>query len=57
MIWGAPGIGKSSIVQSIACKNKLELIDFLKKILETRDNILLKGSRSMRMEEILDLWK
>ena len=37
--------------------NKLELIDFLKKILETRDNILLKGSRSMRMEEILDLWK
>ena len=37
--------------------NKSELIDFLKKILETRDNILLKGSRSMRMEEILDLWK
>ena len=37
--------------------NKLELIDFLRKILKTRDNILLKGSRSMRMEEILDLWK
>ena len=33
MIWGAPGICKSSIVQSIASKNKLELIDFLKKIL------------------------
>ena len=27
MIWGAPGIGKSSVVQSIANKNKLELID------------------------------
>ena len=24
MIWGAPGIGKSSVVQSIADKNKLE---------------------------------
>ena len=37
--------------------NKSELVDFLRKILKTRDNILLKGSRSMRMEEILDLWK
>ena len=27
MIWGAPGIGKSSVVQSIASKNRLELID------------------------------
>jgi len=27
MIWGAPGIGKSSIVQSIADKNNLTLID------------------------------
>ena len=27
MIWGAPGIGKSSVVQSIADKNNLELID------------------------------
>ena len=26
MIWGAPGIGKSSVVQSIANKNKLELL-------------------------------
>ena len=38
-------------------KNKLELVDFLKKNLAKKDNILLKGSRSMRMEEILDLWK
>ncbi len=37
--------------------NKLELVNFLKKILKTRDNILLKGSRSMKMEEILNLWK
>ena len=37
--------------------NKLDLVDFLKKILKTRDNILLKGSRSMKMEEILNLWK
>ena len=27
MIWGAPGIGKSSVVQSIADKNNLTLID------------------------------
>ena len=38
-------------------KNKIELIDFLKKELVGEENILLKGSRSMRMEEILDLWK
>jgi UDP-N-acetylmuramoyl-tripeptide--D-alanyl-D-alanine ligase len=38
-------------------KNKIELIDFLKKDLVGEENILLKGSRSMRMEEILDLWK
>jgi UDP-N-acetylmuramoyl-tripeptide--D-alanyl-D-alanine ligase len=38
-------------------KNKLELMDLLKKNLTKKDNILLKGSRSMRMEEILDLWK
>ena len=37
--------------------NKIELIDFLKKNLVGKENILLKGSRSMRMEEILDLWK
>ena len=37
--------------------NKIELVDFLRKILKTRDNILLKGSRSMKMEEILNLWK
>tara|TARA_Y100000768_G_scaffold134468_1_gene100171 strand:- start:7130 stop:8476 length:1347 start_codon:yes stop_codon:yes gene_type:complete len=38
-------------------RNKLELVNFLRKILKTRDNILLKGSRSMKMEEILNLWK
>ena len=38
-------------------KDKIELIDFLKKNLIGKENILLKGSRSMRMEEILDLWK
>jgi len=38
-------------------KNKIELVDFLKKNLVGKENILLKGSRSMRMEEILDLWK
>ena len=38
-------------------KSKIELIDFLKKNLAGKENILLKGSRSMRMEEILDLWK
>ena len=38
-------------------KNKIELIDFLKKNLAGKENILLKGSRSMRMEEVLDLWK
>jgi hypothetical protein len=27
MIWGAPGIGKSSVVQAVADKNGLELID------------------------------
>ncbi len=37
--------------------NKIELIDFLKKNLVGKENILLKGSRSSRMEEILDLWK
>ena len=37
--------------------DKIELIDFLKKNLVGKENILLKGSRSMRMEEILDLWK
>ncbi len=37
--------------------SKLELVYFLRNILKTRDNILLKGSRSMRMEEILNLWK
>ena len=38
-------------------KSKIELIDFLKNNLAGKENILLKGSRSMRMEEILDLWK
>ena len=38
-------------------KNKIELFDFLKKNLVGKETILLKGSRSMRMEEILDLWK
>ena len=37
--------------------DKIELIDFLKKNLVGKENILLKGSRSMRMEEVLDLWK
>jgi UDP-N-acetylmuramyl pentapeptide synthase len=37
-------------------KNKIELISFLKKNLVKGDSILLKGSRSMRMEEILNLW-
>ena len=37
--------------------DKIELIDFLKKNLVGKENILLKGSRSTRMEEILDLWK
>jgi UDP-N-acetylmuramoyl-tripeptide--D-alanyl-D-alanine ligase len=37
--------------------DKIELIDFLKKNLVGKENILLKGSRSMQMEEILDLWK
>ena len=27
MIWGAPGIGKSSVVQAVAEKNNFELID------------------------------
>jgi len=38
-------------------KNKLELVNFLKKNLKGKEKILLKGSRSMRMEEILNLWK
>ena len=38
-------------------KSKIELIDFLKNNLAGEENILLKGSRSMQMEEILDLWK
>ena len=38
-------------------KSKIELIDFLKKNLAGKENILIKGSRSMRMEEILELWK
>jgi UDP-N-acetylmuramoyl-tripeptide--D-alanyl-D-alanine ligase len=38
-------------------QSKIELIDFLKKNLVGKENILLKGSRSMRMEEILNLWK
>ena len=36
---------------------KTELIDFLKKNLVGKEKILIKGSRSMRMEEILELWK
>ena len=27
MIWGAPGIGKSSVVDTVAKKNNLDLID------------------------------
>ena len=27
MIWGAPGIGKSSVVSAVANKNNLEFID------------------------------
>jgi UDP-N-acetylmuramoyl-tripeptide--D-alanyl-D-alanine ligase len=38
-------------------KNKCDLVNFLGHHLEKKDNILLKGSRSMRMEEILTLWK
>ena len=38
-------------------KDKLELVNFLKKNLKGKEKILLKGSRSMRMEEILNLWK
>ena len=38
-------------------KNKLDLVNFLKKNLKGREKILLKGSRSMQMEEILNLWK
>ena len=38
-------------------KDKLELVNFLKKNLKGKENILLKGSRSMRMEEIRNLWK
>ena len=38
-------------------RHKLELINFLKKNLKGKEKILLKGSRSMRMEEILNLWK
>tara|TARA_Y100001970_G_scaffold133161_1_gene164216 strand:+ start:6013 stop:7359 length:1347 start_codon:yes stop_codon:yes gene_type:complete len=38
-------------------KHKLELVNFLKKNLKGKEKILLKGSRSMRMEEILNLWK
>ena len=37
--------------------SKIELMDFLKKNLAGKENILVKGSRSMRMEEILELWK
>jgi UDP-N-acetylmuramyl pentapeptide synthase len=37
--------------------SKIELIDFLKKNLAGKENILIKGSRSMQMEEILELWK
>ena len=36
---------------------KAELMDFLKKNLVGKEKILIKGSRSMRMEEILELWK
>jgi UDP-N-acetylmuramoyl-tripeptide--D-alanyl-D-alanine ligase len=35
--------------------NKIELMYFLKKNLVGKENILIKGSRSMRMEEILEL--
>ena len=38
-------------------KKKTELMDFLKKNLVGKEKILIKGSRSMRMEEILELWK
>ena len=37
--------------------SKIELMDFLKKNLVGKENILIKGSRSMQMEEILELWK
>ena len=36
---------------------KTELMDFLKKNLVGKEKILIKGSRSMRMEEILEFWK
>ncbi|MEA3419919.1 MAG: MoxR family ATPase [Campylobacterota bacterium] len=39
-IWGAPGIGKSSIVKEIAQKNKLEFIDLRLSLLDPTD---LKG--------------
>ena len=38
-------------------KNKIELVDFLKNKIVGKENILLKGSRSMKMEEIVGLWK
>ena len=38
-------------------KDKLELVHFLKNYIQGKENILIKGSRSMRMEEILNLWK
>ena len=38
-------------------KDKLELVHFLKNYIKGKENILIKGSRSMRMEEILNLWK
>ena len=37
--------------------SKIELIDFLKKNLAGKENIRIQGSRSIRMEEILELWK
>ena len=38
-------------------KDKMELVHFLKNYIKGKENILIKGSRSMRMEEILNLWK
>lgn len=56
----AKNIAKGAIENGLAgknvflCKNNQEAIDILKNLLQKKDAVLIKGSRGMRMEEIVE---
>ena len=50
MIWGAPGIGKSSVVSAVANKNNLEFIDIRLSQLAPTD---IRGLRNQEMASLI----